>query len=137
MSCGVGRRGGSDLVLLWLWSRYEATAPIRPLAWEPLYAMGMALKRKKKSNHFFFSLLYLWHAEVPGPGNMHHKCNQSHGSDNPLILNSLHHQGTPEVTTSKGECLLRRRVRLEMESRNLGVSMLVPPIWTSVFSFVN
>ena len=27
MSCGVGRRHGSDLVLLWLWYRLSAAAP--------------------------------------------------------------------------------------------------------------
>ena len=48
MSCGVGRRQGSDLVLLWLWCRPAATALIGPLAWEPPYAMGAALKRQKK-----------------------------------------------------------------------------------------
>ena len=32
VSCGVGRRHGSDLVLLWLWHRPAATAPIGPLA---------------------------------------------------------------------------------------------------------
>ena len=37
-----------DLALLWLWCRLVATAPIRPLAWEPLYAVGGALKKKKK-----------------------------------------------------------------------------------------
>ena len=47
MSCGVGRRCGSDLALLWLWSRPAATAPIRPLAWEPPYAAGAALRRQK------------------------------------------------------------------------------------------
>ena len=47
MSCGVGRRCGSDLALLWPWGRPVATAPIRPLAWEPLYATGAALKRQK------------------------------------------------------------------------------------------
>ena len=43
MSSGVGRRRGSDLVLLWLWLRLAATALIRPLAWDP-YAAGEALK---------------------------------------------------------------------------------------------
>ena len=38
MSCGVGRRHGSALALLWLWCRQAATAPISPLAWEPPYA---------------------------------------------------------------------------------------------------
>ena len=47
MSCGVVCRRGSDLVLLWLWHRPVGTAPIRPLAWEPPYAMDAALKRKK------------------------------------------------------------------------------------------
>ena len=46
MSCGVGHRCGSDLTLLWLW--LAATAPIHPLAWEPPYAVGLALKRQKK-----------------------------------------------------------------------------------------
>ena len=44
MSCGVGRRRGSDPALLWLWRRPEATALIQPLAWEPPYALGVALK---------------------------------------------------------------------------------------------
>jgi len=52
MSCGVGCRRGSDPALLWLWHRLAATAPIRPLAWEPPYAAGaaqeMAKKKKKK-----------------------------------------------------------------------------------------
>ena len=47
MSCGVGCRRGSDLVLLWLWHRLVATALIRPLAWELPYASGVALKRQK------------------------------------------------------------------------------------------
>ena len=47
MSCGVGRRCGSDLVLLWLWYRLVATALIQTLAWEPLYAMGAASPPKK------------------------------------------------------------------------------------------
>ena len=33
--------------LLWPWCRPAATAPIRPLAWEPLYATGMALEKTK------------------------------------------------------------------------------------------
>ena len=47
VSCGVGRRHGSDLVLLWLWRRLVAIAPIRPLALEPPCAAGAALKRQK------------------------------------------------------------------------------------------
>ena len=48
MSCGVGRRRGSDLSLLWLWRRPAAAAPIRPLAWEPPYAEGVTLKTRQK-----------------------------------------------------------------------------------------
>ena len=52
MSCGVGRRCGSDPALLWLWCRPVAMAPIRPLAWEPPYARAaaqeMAKRQKKK-----------------------------------------------------------------------------------------
>ena len=45
VSCGVGRRPGSDLMCLLL----ALVAPIRPLAWEPPYALGAALKKPKKS----------------------------------------------------------------------------------------
>ena len=49
MSCGgVGRICGLDPELLWLWCRPAAVAHIRPLAWEPPYAVGTALKKKKK-----------------------------------------------------------------------------------------
>ena len=37
-----------DPELLCLWRRLAATALIRPLAWEPPYAEGAALKRQKK-----------------------------------------------------------------------------------------
>ena len=47
MSCCVGHRCGSDLVLLWLWCRLAATAAIGPLVWELQYAVGVALKNKK------------------------------------------------------------------------------------------
>ena len=48
MSCGVSHRCGSDLAVLWMWSKLVAAAPIRPLDWERPYAMGVALKRQKK-----------------------------------------------------------------------------------------
>ena len=48
MSYSVGRRCGSDLALLWLWYKPVAAAPIGALAWELLYAAGVALKSKKK-----------------------------------------------------------------------------------------
>ena len=48
MSCGVGRRFGLNVALLWLWCRLAAVAPIQPLAWELPYAAGVALKKPKK-----------------------------------------------------------------------------------------
>ena len=52
MSRGVGCRCGSDPMLPWLWCRPAATALIQPLAGEPPYAVGLALKIKinKKIN---------------------------------------------------------------------------------------
>ena len=59
MSYGVGCRCDSDLTLLWLCCRLAAVALIRPLAWEPPYASGVALEKtkqktkiKKHSNHY-------------------------------------------------------------------------------------
>ena len=52
MNCGVGHRCSTDLVLLWLWYRPAVVALIRPLAWESPYAIGAALKKKKKFNFY-------------------------------------------------------------------------------------
>ena len=52
--CDTGHRCGSDLVLLWLWCRPEAIAPIQPLAWEPPYALKSKTnkqKAKQKGNY--------------------------------------------------------------------------------------
>ena len=48
MSGGVGHRHGLDPALLWLWHRVAAVALTGPLAWEPPYASGAALKSKNK-----------------------------------------------------------------------------------------
>ena len=48
MSCGIGRRHSLDPALLWLWFRPAATALIQPLAWEPPYVTGVALKNKRQ-----------------------------------------------------------------------------------------
>ena len=55
MSCGVGRRQGSDPESLQLWQRPAAVAPIRTLAWEPPYGVGTALRRQKNINMYDFS----------------------------------------------------------------------------------
>ena len=51
MSCGVGCRCDSDSALLWLWHEPEAIALIQPLAWEPPYALGAALKENNNNNN--------------------------------------------------------------------------------------
>ena len=50
MSCGIGCRHGLDPVWLWLWHRLAAVALIGPLAWEPPYAVGVAIKKAKQTN---------------------------------------------------------------------------------------
>ena len=54
MSCDVGHRRGLDLAFLLLWCRPATTAPLQPLAWEPPYTVGVALKgpKKKKKKKF-------------------------------------------------------------------------------------
>ena len=64
MSSGVGRRCGSDPMLPWLWCRLVAIALIGPLAWEPPYAMGVALKREreqKEAQTEYLSTVYMMH----------------------------------------------------------------------------
>ena len=46
----IGRRHGLDPALLWLWCRLATAVPIRPLAQEHPYAIGVAIKRKKIKN---------------------------------------------------------------------------------------
>jgi len=48
VSCDTGCRCGLDPDLLRLWRRPVATALIRPLAWEPPYAVGVAQEMAKK-----------------------------------------------------------------------------------------
>ena len=47
-SCGVGHRCNLDLLLLWLWCRPAAAAPIQPIARELPYAKGTAPKKEKR-----------------------------------------------------------------------------------------
>ena len=48
MSCGVGCRRSLDPVLLWLWCRPVAAAPIQPLAWQPPYCCGSGPRKRQK-----------------------------------------------------------------------------------------
>ena len=50
LSCAVGHRCSSDSEFLWLWLWLAAGTLIRPLAWEPPYAIGVALRNKKQTN---------------------------------------------------------------------------------------
>ena len=59
-----------DPALLWLWCRPMTTALIQPLAWEPPYAAGVALKRLKKkstliSTRKFLHSLYIMMKQTP------------------------------------------------------------------------
>ena len=72
VSCGVGHRLGSDPALLWC--RPAATAPTRPLAWEPPCAAGTALKTQKEKEKKEMmssgkktanSLVFGWMAALP------------------------------------------------------------------------
>ena len=47
VSCGIGRRCGSDPELLWFGCSPAAAAPMQHLTWELPYATGEALKRKQ------------------------------------------------------------------------------------------
>ena len=64
MSCGVGHRHDSDLVFLRLWHRSAVAALIPPLAWEPPYATGATVERKKTPEWFVtvmsVKILYGW-----------------------------------------------------------------------------
>ena len=59
VSGGVGRRHGSGPAWLWLWHRAGAVAPIQPLAWELLYAMGMTLKRHPPTQLYIYKIFYV------------------------------------------------------------------------------
>ena len=60
MSCGVGCRHGSDPMLLRLWCKPAAVAPIRSLAWKAQYAMGVALKSEKEKEKNEACILESW-----------------------------------------------------------------------------
>ena len=102
MSGGVGCRCGSDLVVLWLWCRPAAAAPIQSLAWEPPYGAAVALKKKKKKKSLLFpetfsAELTLW------PGFI---SKQWHGAARPVRraqVNTIHHKFKVEYGLFKRE----------------------------------
>ena len=65
MSCGVGHSHGLNPELLWLWCRLAGVALIRPLAWEPPYAVRVALKIPKKKKR-----ISNFHLNVPDERNL-------------------------------------------------------------------
>ena len=76
VSCGVGRRCGSDPQLLWLWRRLVAAAPNGSLAREPPCAVGAALKKdwekkKKVSERFGHLAKFVSSAMLCSPGSRH------------------------------------------------------------------
>ena len=109
MSCGVGRRHGSDPTLLGLWRRPAAVALIRPLVWEPPYGAGVALKSKKKKKKlstclFLSSFLRL----VPPPASWAQSLSPKHISSLQTFSEptQVTVQGTPkQVSPSTLRCL--------------------------------
>ena len=74
VSCGVGHRRGWDPLLLWLWCRLAATAPIGPLTWEPPHAVkkkkkNLRIKNKLKKIHFDL-VVPLWCNMLRIPGGL-------------------------------------------------------------------
>ena len=53
VSCAGGRRCGSDPVWLWLWCRLAAAAPTSPLAWEPPFDTGAAIRSKRREENAY------------------------------------------------------------------------------------
>ena len=105
MSCGVGRRQGSDVVVLWLWCSLAAAAPIQPLA-----CLGTSMcheysprkdkkkKKKKKDEHSNRDISEQGMGQRPGasitslgptilstPPHVH----QPRSSPNPILLGFL------------------------------------------------
>ena len=117
-SCRIGHRCGLDPVLLWLWHRPAAAAPIRPLAWELPYATSVGKKTNKRVQYIHTNCFFCWvfvfcflglplqHVEVPRLGieselqlltypvatatlDLRHICNLHHSSRQCQILNPL------------------------------------------------
>src|SRR5512135_3547638 len=88
-------RRGSDPALLWLWRRPVATAPNRPLAWEPPYAAGAAQRNSKKTNKQT-NKRYLSQSHLQSKDPLDHM--------EPL-LTTPHREGNKELLKSPPICL--------------------------------
>ena len=56
-----------DPALLWLWGRPAAVAPIGSLAWQPPYAVGMALNSIKESNQSIKIVIVTYRIQIQPP----------------------------------------------------------------------
>ena len=72
--------------MLWLWLRTAAVAPIEPLAWEPPYAAGAALKREKKKSRGVASGA---HSSAPDPAEVKPSSVNASDPTNPPSLNLM------------------------------------------------
>ena len=102
MSCSVGCRLGLDPMLLWLWCRPAATAPIRPLAWEPPYATGVAIEKAKRQKKRKFTRV-IHHTKYWTPkGKL--QCNRNCVKNyNPQNLENNSVAETAEIMAAEGD----------------------------------
>ena len=98
-SYGVGHRLSWDATLLWLKHKRAAIAPIQPLAWEPPYATGVALKRNKER----VQLILLGHLLL-GPATMLTEVQTGPGGESHMVKP---HGGVP--TDSLAEVLAKNQ----------------------------
>ena len=123
MSCGVGRRRSSDPALLWLWHRPEATAPIRPLAWEPPYATGMVLKKTNTQ------LQLLAYTTATATWDPNHICKLHHSSQQRQILNLLSKAGDRTCNL-----MAPSRVRFCCTKTRTLQNLIIVLSWSRIFS---
>ena len=84
-------------MLLWLWCRPGAAAPIQPLAWELPYAAPAALNKKKTKNQTKTKKNNALIQPIPTPNlQTHIECvgqNKAHSVPTQGISINNHHQG--------------------------------------------
>ena len=88
-------------MLPWLWYRPAAAiAPIRPLAWEPPFVSGVALKRKK---NVFITLTINF---------LNRSHNHPNLNPNSLLYKLIQRHEEPSVALFQSEVLFRRIIAL-------------------------